>query len=226
MAGVKLENLTKKYSKKVAAVDNIDLEIKDKEFMVLLGPSGCGKTTTLRCIAGLETPTSGKIYIGDTLVNDIPEKERDTAMVFQTFAIFPHMNVYDNIAFPLKMRKVRTKDGRKRKLPKPEIKKAVQKTAELLKISHLLDRMPGQLSGGQRQRVALVRALICKPSVVLADEPTGSLDADAAEQVAELLVTLNQTHGATLIVATHAMRLAERMGRRFRLEHKRLMIDK
>lgn len=215
MAGVKIENLTKKYSKKTAAVDNIDLEIKDKEFMVLLGPSGCGKTTTLRCIAGLETPTSGKIFIGDTLVNDIPEKDRDVAMVFQTFAIFPHMKVFDNIAFPLKMRKVRDKDGRKRKLSRPEIKKAVQETAELLKIGHLLDRAPGQLSGGEAQRVALGRAIIRNPRVFLLDEPLANLDAKLRIHMRVELRKLQEKLGVTTIYVTHdqseAMTMADRV---------------
>jgi len=215
MAGVRLENLTKMFGKKVAAVDHIDLEIKDKEFMVLLGPSGCGKTTTLRCIAGLETPTSGKIYIGDKVVNDIAEKDRDIAMVFQTFAIFPHMKVYDNISFPLRMRKVRTKDGRKRKLSKSEIKKAVQETAELLKISHLLDRVPGQLSGGEAQRVALGRAIVRNPQVFLLDEPLANLDAKLRVHMRVELKKLQQQLGVTTIYVTHdqaeAMTMADRV---------------
>jgi multiple sugar transport system ATP-binding protein len=193
MVEVRLENLTKIFDKKVVAVDNIDLQIKDKEFLVLLGPSGCGKTTTIRCIAGLEKPDSGNIYIGDRLVNDVPEKDRDVAMVFQTFALWPHMKARDNIAFPLKMHKV----------PKKEIKKEVQKIAELLKISHLLDRMPGQLSGGEAQRVALGRAIIRDPKVFLLDEPLANLDAKLRIHMRVELKKLQEQIGVTTICVTH-----------------------
>lgn len=193
MVDVRLENLKKAFDKKVVAVDNINLHIKDKEFLVLLGPSGCGKTTTIRCIAGLETPDSGNIYIGDRLVNDVPEKERDVAMVFQTFALWPHMTARDNIAFPLKMHKV----------PKNEVKKEVQKIAELLKISHLLDRMPGQLSGGEAQRVALGRAIIRNPKVFLLDEPLANLDAKLRIHMRVELRKLQEKIGVTTICVTH-----------------------
>ncbi len=146
--------MRKKFDKTVA-VDNVSFEVKDGEFVILLGPSGCGKTTTLRCIAGLETPDEGEIYIGDKLVKDLPPKDRDVTMVFQSYALYPHMSVYDNLAFPLKMRKY----------PKDEIDKRVREVDRLLRIEDLLDRRPRQLSGGQQQRVALGRALVRNPQV-------------------------------------------------------------
>ncbi|RLG99346.1 sugar ABC transporter ATP-binding protein, partial [Candidatus Bathyarchaeota archaeon] len=149
MAKVTIKNLTKTFGETVA-VNNLNLNVVDKSFVVLLGPSGCGKTTTLRCIAGLETPDEGEIYIGDRLVNELAPKDRDVAMVFQSYALYPHMTVFDNIAFPLKMRKV----------PKDEIRRRVRKTAELLRITHLLNRKPKQLSGGEAQRTALGRAIV------------------------------------------------------------------
>ena len=154
MVGVKVVGLRKKFDKTIA-VDGVSFEVEDGEFIILLGPSGCGKTTTLRCIAGLETPDEGEIYIGDRLVNDLPPKDRDVAMVFQSYALYPHMSVYDNLAFPLKMRKY----------PKQEIDKRVKEVAKLLRIEELLSRKPRQLSGGQQQRVALGRALVRNPQV-------------------------------------------------------------
>jgi len=205
MVEVRLEKLTKIFDKKVVAVDNINLHIKDKEFLVLLGPSGCGKTTTIRCIAGLERPDYGNIYIGDRLVNDVVEKDRDVAMVFQTFALWPHMKAGDNIAFPLKMHKT----------PKNEIKNEVKKIAELLKISHLLDRMPGQLSGGEAQRVALGRAIIRNPKVFLLDEPLANLDAKLRVHMRVELKKLQEQIGVTTICVTHdqseAMAMADRI---------------
>jgi len=205
MVEVRLENLTKVFDKKVFAVDKVNLHIKDKEFIVLLGPSGCGKTTTLRCVAGLENPTSGNIYIGDRLVNDVPEKDRDVAMVFQTYALWPHMKARDNIAFPLKMHKT----------PKAEIKERVKKTAELLKISHLLDRAPGQLSGGEAQRVALGRAIVRDPKVFLLDEPLANLDAKLRVHMRVELRKLQEQLGVTTMYVTHdqaeAMTMADRI---------------
>ncbi|HOP79607.1 MAG TPA: ATP-binding cassette domain-containing protein, partial [Armatimonadota bacterium] len=160
MAEVVLKNLTKTF-KNVVAVNNMNLEIRDREFLVLVGPSGCGKTTALRMIAGLEEATEGEIYIGDRLVNDVSPKDRDIAMVFQNYALYPHMSVYDNMAFGLKLRKI----------PKPEIKRRVYEAAELLGLQGMLDRKPKQLSGGQRQRVALGRAIVREPAVFLMDEP-------------------------------------------------------
>jgi len=205
MVEVRLEKLTKIFGKNTVAVDNVNLDIKDKEFLVLLGPSGCGKTTTLRCIAGLETPTSGNIYLGDRLVNDVSEKDRDVAMVFQTYALWPHMKVKDNITFPLKMHKVR----------KDEIQKRLKETAELLKMPHLLDRMPGQLSGGEAQRVALGRAIIRDPKVFLLDEPLANLDAKLRVHMRVEIKKLQERLGVTTICVTHdqaeAMAMADRI---------------
>ncbi|HAZ37332.1 MAG TPA: sugar ABC transporter ATP-binding protein, partial [Clostridiaceae bacterium] len=167
MAKVTLKNITKVYPGNVTAVKDVNLEIADKEFVVLVGPSGCGKSTTLRMIAGLEEITEGELYIGDKLCNDIAPKDRDIAMVFQNYALYPHMTVYDNMAFGLKLRKV----------PKDEIDKKVKEAARTLDIEHLLDRKPKALSGGQRQRVALGRAIVREPKVFLMDEPLSNLDA-------------------------------------------------
>lgn len=160
MASVTLENVVKRFDD-VVAVNNANLEIRDKEFLVLVGPSGCGKSTTLRMIAGLEEITEGTIKIGDTVVNDVPPKDRDIAMVFQNYALYPHMDVYNNMAFSLKLRK----------FPKDEIDRRVKEAARILGIEDLLDRKPKQLSGGQRQRVALGRAIVREPKVFLMDEP-------------------------------------------------------
>ncbi|MCJ7752834.1 MAG: ATP-binding cassette domain-containing protein, partial [Armatimonadetes bacterium] len=166
MARVVLKNLSK-WFRSVVAVDDLSLDIEDKEFLVLVGPSGCGKTTALRCVAGLEEASSGEIYIGDRLVNDVSPKDRDIAMVFQNYALYPHMNVYDNMAFGLKLRK----------FPRPEIERRVKGTAEMLGMGGLLKRKPRELSGGQRQRVALGRAIVREPKVFLMDEPLSNLDA-------------------------------------------------
>jgi len=204
MVDVILEHLTKYYGK-VRAIEDINLHIKDKEFLVLLGPSGCGKTTTLRCIAGLETPTSGNIYMGGKLVNDVPTKDRNIAMVFQSWALYPHMTVFDNIAFPLKMRKY----------PKDEIRRRVKEVAELLQISELLDRKPGELSGGQQQRVALGRAIVREPNVFLMDEPLSNLDAKLRVYMRAELKALQRRLGVTTIYVTHdqveAMTMSDRI---------------
>jgi multiple sugar transport system ATP-binding protein len=204
LARVFVENLLKRFGS-VIAVNNLSLEVKDKEFIVFLGPSGCGKTTTLRCIAGLETPDSGNIYIGDALVNDLPPKDRDIAMVFQSYALYPHMSVFDNIAFPLKMRK----------MPKDEIKKRVKEVASLLKIEELLDRKPRQLSGGQAQRVALGRAIVRQPKVFLFDEPLSNLDAKLRVYMRAELKRLQKELATTTIYVTHdqveAMTMADRI---------------
>ncbi|RLG82569.1 MAG: glycerol-3-phosphate ABC transporter ATP-binding protein [Thermoprotei archaeon] len=211
MAKVVLKNLTKIFEGKVRAVDNVNLEVKDGEFMILLGPSGSGKTTLLRLIAGLEIPTSGKIYIGDKLVACPEEnvfvlpKDRDVAMVFQNYALYPHMKVYDNIAFPLKVRK----------LPKHEIDKRVREVARKLQIEDLLDRYPRQLSGGQQQRVALARALVRNPKVFLFDEPLSNLDAKLRIMARAFLKKLQKELGVTAIYVTHdqaeAMAMADRI---------------
>ncbi len=166
MARVQLQGVTKKFGA-VTAVNDITLEIPDKQFTVLVGPSGCGKTTALRLIAGLEEASGGDIFIGDRRVNDVPPKDRDIAMVFQNYALYPHMTVYDNMAFGLRLRKY----------PKPEIDRRVKEAGEMLGIGTLLDRKPKQLSGGQRQRVALGRAIVREPQVFLMDEPLSNLDA-------------------------------------------------
>ena len=166
MASVSYENVSKRWGE-VAAVNNLSLDIADKEFMVYVGPSGCGKSTTLRLLAGLEEISDGTIRIGDRVVNDVPPKDRDIAMVFQSYALYPHMSVYDNMAFGLKLRKV----------PKTEIDSKVKEAADLLGIGQLLDRKPKQLSGGQRQRVAVGRAIVRHPQVFLFDEPLSNLDA-------------------------------------------------
>ena len=204
MARVTLKNVTKKF-KEVVAVDNISIDIEDKEFAVLVGPSGCGKSTTLRAIAGLEEVTSGEIYIGERLVNDIPPKDRDIAMVFQNYALYPHMDVYNNMAFGLKLRK----------LPKEEIDQRVKEAAEILGIEKLLKRRPKELSGGQRQRVAVGRAIVRKPKVFLFDEPLSNLDAKLRVAMRAEISKLHDRLQATIIYVTHdqieAMTMASRI---------------
>ena len=204
MARVVLKNVTKKF-KDVVAVDDVSIDIQDKEFAVLVGPSGCGKTTTLRTVAGLEEVTSGEIYIEDKLVNDIPPKDRDIAMVFQNYALYPHMDVYNNMAFGLKLRK----------FPKAEIDQRVQEAAEILGIEKLLKRRPKELSGGQRQRVAVGRAIVRKPKVFLFDEPLSNLDAKLRVAMRTEISKLYHRLGATIIYVTHdqieAMTMATRI---------------
>ncbi|MDH7485215.1 MAG: sn-glycerol-3-phosphate ABC transporter ATP-binding protein UgpC [Anaerolineae bacterium] len=204
MASVTYENVTKRFGE-VVAVNNMNLEVQDKEFLVLVGPSGCGKTTALRLLAGLEEVTHGNIYIGDRLVNDIAPKDRDIAMVFQSYALYPHMSVYDNMAFGLKLRKT----------PKAEIDRRVKEAAEILGISQLLDRKPKQLSGGQRQRVAVGRAIVREPAVFLFDEPLSNLDAKLRVQTRAELAKLHLRLGTTFIYVTHdqveAMTMATRI---------------
>lgn len=192
MAKVAIKSLTKTFGSTVAVKD-LDLEVEDKSFVVLLGPSGCGKTTTLRCVAGLEEPDEGEIYIGDRVVNDLAPRDRDVAMVFQSYALYPHMKVYDNIAFPLKMRKI----------PNAEINARVRKTGELLRITHLLDRKPKQLSGGEAQRTALGRAIVRDPKVFLMDEPLSNLDAKLRVYMRAELKRLQKEIGVTTIYVTH-----------------------
>jgi len=203
MASVTFENVTKRFGDVVAAKDQ-DLEIRDKEFLVLVGPSGCGKSTDLRMIAGLEEISEGKIKIGDTVVNDIPPKDRDIAMVFQNYALYPHMNVYDNMAFGLKLRK----------FPKEEIERRVQEAAEILSIEPLLERKPKQLSGGQRQRVALGRAIVREPKVFLMDEPLSNLDAKLRVQMRTELSKLHDRLQTTIVYVTHDQTEAMTMGDR------------
>jgi len=205
MARVTLENLTKVFDGKVTAVSDFSLAIADREFMVIVGPSGCGKTTTLRMIAGLEKPTSGNIYIGDTLVNDVRPRGRDVAMVFQNYALYPHMTVYQNMAFALRMRN----------LPGTEIKSRVEEAARLLGLERLLNRKPKALSGGQRQRVAVGRAIVRNPRAFLFDEPLSNLDAKLRTSTRSELKALHHKLGATSIYVTHdqveAMTLGDRI---------------
>ena len=204
MASLSLRGIYKRYPGGVVAVSDFTMNIKDKEFIVLVGPSGCGKSTTLRMIAGLEEISEGEMFIGDRLVNDVAPKDRDIAMVFQNYALYPHMTVFDNMAFGLKLRKV----------PKDEIKKLVEEAAKILDISHLLDRKPKALSGGQRQRVALGRAIVRDPQVFLLDEPLSNLDAKLRAQMRTELSKLHKKLGTTFIYVTHDQTEAMTMGDR------------
>ena len=205
MASLSFKHIYKKYPGGVTAVSDFCLEVKDKEFIILVGPSGCGKTTTLRMIAGLEEITEGELHIGDTLVNDIAPKDRDIAMVFQNYALYPHMTVFDNMAFGLKLRKT----------PKEEIKRRVEEAARILDITHLLERRPKALSGGQKQRVALGRAIVREPKVFLLDEPLSNLDAKLRAQMRTELTKIHQKLGTTFVYVTHdqveAMTMATRI---------------
>ena len=205
MASLSLKNVTKKYPNGFVAVKDFNLEIADKEFIIFVGPSGCGKSTTLRMIAGLEDISSGELYIDGKLVNDVEPKDRDIAMVFQNYALYPHMSVYDNMAFGLKLRKT----------PKDEIDKKVHDAAKILDLEHLLDRKPKALSGGQRQRVAIGRAIVREPKVLLMDEPLSNLDAKLRNQMRAELIKLRQRIDTTFIYVTHdqteAMTLGDRI---------------
>ncbi len=219
LAGVTFQSISKLFGKDVRAVDDLNLSINDQEFMVLVGPSGCGKTTALRMIAGLEEATAGDILIGERRVNDVAPKDRDIAMVFQNYALYPHMNVYDNIAFGLRLRELKgffwqvshMADARN---VKQDIDKRVRETATMLGIEQLLDRKPKQLSGGQRQRVALGRAIVRKPKVFLMDEPLSNLDAKLRTQTRAELIRLHRDLGITTIYVTHDQVEAMTMGQR------------
>jgi multiple sugar transport system ATP-binding protein len=217
MAGVVLKNLTKSFNK-VTAVNSINLEIRDKEFMVLVGPSGCGKTTALRMIAGLEESTSGEILIGDRVVNDVSPKDRDIAMVFQNYALYPHMSVYDNMSFGLRLKRTPTGGvwpmNSKRTFTKDEIDRRVNEAAEMLGLKPLLQRKPKELSGGQRQRVALGRAIVREPKVFLMDEPLSNLDAKLRVQTRAELIKLHRRLGITTVYVTHDQVEAMTMGDR------------
>ena len=219
MAGVAFKGITKIFGKDVKAVNNLNLEIKDKEFMVLVGPSGCGKTTALRMVAGLEESSEGDIMIGDVRVNDVPPKDRDIAMVFQNYALYPHMNVYDNIAFGLRLRELKgffwqaTHMGEAQKI-KLDIDSRVKEVAKMLDIEKYLARRPKELSGGQRQRVALARAIVRKPKVFLMDEPLSNLDAKLRVQTRAELIRLHRQLGITTIYVTHDQVEAMTMGQR------------
>lgn len=205
MSKVTLKNICKSYSNGFNAVKNVNINISDKEFVVLVGPSGCGKSTTLRMIAGLEEISSGELHIGDRLVNDVDPKDRDIAMVFQNYALYPHLSVYDNMAFALKLRKI----------PKDEIDKKVKEAAKILDLEKVLDRKPKALSGGQRQRVALGRAIVRNPQVFLMDEPLSNLDAKLRTSMRTEISKLHKSLGTTFIYVTHdqveAMTMADRI---------------
>src|SRR5579871_4426743 len=205
MAEVSCRKVVKNYDGGVQAVKGIDLEIADREFVVLVGPSGCGKSTTLRMIAGLEEISEGEIWIGGDVVNDVPPRDRDIAMVFQNYALYPHMSVFDNMAFGLKLRK----------FPKDEIRRRVDEAARILDIAPLLERKPRALSGGQRQRVAMGRAIVRNPKVFLFDEPLSNLDAKLRVQMRTEIKKVHQTVKTTTVYVTHdqveAMTLADRV---------------
>ena len=204
MATVKLENICKSYNNGFQAAKNVNIDIEDKEFIVLVGPSGCGKSTTLRMIAGLEDITSGTLKIDDRVVNDAEPKDRDIAMVFQNYALYPHMSVYDNMSFSLKLRK----------MDKQEIDKKVKEAAKILQLENLLDRKPKALSGGQRQRVALGRSIVRNPKVFLMDEPLSNLDAKLRTEMRAQISKLHKDLGATFIYVTHDQTEAMTMGDR------------
>jgi len=204
MASLRLEKVNKFYDNKVQAIQNANLSINDKEFVVLVGPSGCGKSTLLRMIAGLEEISSGQLYIDDQVVNDMPPKDRDIAMVFQNYALYPHMSVYENMAFGLKLRK----------FPKEEIDRRVNEAAEMLGLSGYLDRKPKALSGGQRQRVAVGRAIVRKPKVFLFDEPLSNLDAKLRVQMRIEINRLHKNLQTTMVYVTHDQVEAMTMGER------------
>lgn len=205
MANLQLQGINKIYDNNVQAVFDFNLDVQDKEFIVFVGPSGCGKSTTLRMIAGLEEITSGKLLIDEVLVNNVPPKDRDIAMVFQSYALYPHMTVYDNMAFSLKLRK----------MPKEEIKTRVMEAARILGLENYLNRKPKALSGGQRQRVALGRAIVRQPKVFLMDEPLSNLDAKLRVQMRSEIIKIHEKVGATTIYVTHdqveAMTMANRI---------------
>jgi multiple sugar transport system ATP-binding protein len=217
MAGVTLANLTKTFNK-VTAVNSINLEIRDKEFMVLVGPSGCGKTTALRMIAGLEEASGGEIRIGERVVNDVSPKDRDIAMVFQNYALYPHMTVYDNMSFGLRLKRTPTGGvwpmNSKRTFSRDEIDRRVNEAAEMLGLKALLQRKPKELSGGQRQRVALGRAIVREPKVFLMDEPLSNLDAKLRVQTRAELIKLHRRLGITTVYVTHDQVEAMTMGDR------------
>src|SRR5512135_2168908 len=234
MSSVTFENVVKRYGN-VTAVSNLNLEIPDKEFLVFVGPSGCGKSTSLRMLAGLEDITEGTIYIGDRPVNDVPPKDRDIAMVFQSYALYPHMSVYDNMAFALKLR---AKTGRLRKMftavlnrgayqrikaEEKDIDDRVQKAASILGIQQLLPRKPRQLSGGQRQRVAVGRAIVREPKVFLFDEPLSNLDAKLRVQTRANITKLHQQLATTFIYVTHDQMEAMTMATRIAVINKGLL---
>ena len=216
MSFIEFKNICKKYPNGFEAVKDFNLEIEDKEFIIFVGPSGCGKSTTLRMVAGLEDISSGELWIGDKLVNDVEPKDRDIAMVFQNYALYPHMTVYDNMAFGLKLRKV----------PKDEIDKMVKEAAKILDLTALLDRKPKALSGGQRQALTLLMATIQKPKLLLLDEHTAALDPKTAKRVLELTNEVILEHNLTALMITHNMKDAIAYGNRLVMMHEgRIIFD-
>src|SRR6187401_3021164 len=213
MSTVTFDHMFKRYGEEVVAVNDLNLEVGDAEFLVLVGPSGCGKTTALRCVAGLETITDGKLLIGDRVVNDVAPKDRDIAMVFQSYALYPHMSVYDNLAFGLKLRKT----------PKADIDRRVKEGAAILGLDKFLDRKPKALSGGQRQRVALGRAIVREPSVFLMDEPLSNLDAKLRVQTRAEIARLHQRLRTTVVYVTHDQVEAMTMGDRIAVMNEGLL---
>ena len=201
MASLSLKNVCKVYPNGFVAVKDFNLEIADKEFIIFVGPSGCGKSTTLRMIAGLEEISSGELWIGDKLVNDVEPKDRDIAMVFQNYALYPHMTVYDNMAFGLKLRKV----------PKADIDKAVHEAAKILDIEHLLDRKPKALSGGQRQRISIGLSLMRGEKLIIADEPVSALDVTVQSQILRLLLKLHDEKNLTYMFISHDLNVVHHM---------------
>ena len=201
MASLSLKNIYKKYDNGFCAVTDFNLEVADKEFVVFVGPSGCGKSTTLRMIAGLEDITEGEFYIGDRLVNDVEPKDRDIAMVFQSYALYPHMTVFDNMAFALKLRKV----------PKEEIKAKVEEAAKILGLEELLDRKPKALSGGQRQRLGVARAVATNPKLIIADEPVSALDLSVQAQVLNYMKKIQKQLGLSYIFISHDLGVVKHM---------------
>ena len=214
MAEIVLDRVTKSYPDGAQAVQEFSLTIAEGEFIILVGPSGCGKSTTLNMIAGLEDISSGELRIGGERVNERAPKDRDIAMVFQSYALYPHMTVRQNIAFPLTLAKMK----------KAEITKKVEETAKILDLTEVLDRKPAQLSGGQRQRVAIARALVGEPAIVLADEPTGNLDQATGQSILALIDQLHQV-GSTIVVITHDHAIAERMQRTVEIIDGRIVAD-
>ena len=212
MAEIVITGLSKIYDDGTTAVQDVTLTVADGEFLVLVGPSGCGKSTVLRCVAGLEQPTGGTIAVGGRVVNDLPPQGRDLSMVFQTYALYPHMTVFGNLAFGLKMRR----------RPQEEIRRQVMAVAEKLGLGRHLNKKPRELSGGERQRVALARAMINQPLLILADEPTGNLDRNTSETVAALLLELHRQENTILLVVTHSESLASHFARRYELRDGRL----
>src|SRR5437764_13358517 len=204
MASVTYDHVVKRYTSDVTVVKDFNVEIADKEFMVLVGPSGCGKSTALRMLAGLESITEGQIRIGDRVVNDVAAKDRDIAMVFQSYALYPHMSVFDNMAFPLQMKH----------MPKADIDKRVKNASRILGLDNFLDRKPRALSGGQRQRVALGRSIVRNPQVFLMDEPLSNLDAKLRVQTRTQIAELQQRLGVTTVYVTHDQVEAMTMGDR------------